>query len=73
MVILSKNAKTPGYFLPGSAAFCVFAMCLCNISFMSDAYFLAIYPFAFRVSAQSTAPPAAPRTVLWESPTNFQS
>ena len=36
-------------------------------------YFLSIYPFAFNVSAHSTAPPAAPRTVLCESPTNFQS
>ena len=36
-------------------------------------YFAWIYPLAFKVSAQRTAPPAAPLTVLWESPTNFQS
>lgn len=36
-------------------------------------YFFAIYPCAFNSSAQRTAPPAAPLTVLWESPTNFQS
>ena len=34
-------------------------------------YFAWIYPFAFRVSAQRTAPPAAPLTVLWESPMNL--
>ena len=36
-------------------------------------YFFVIYPCAFNNSAQSTAPPAAPRTVLWDNPTNFQS
>ena len=36
-------------------------------------YFFVIYPCAFNSSAQSTAPPAAPRTVLWDNPTNFQS
>ena len=36
-------------------------------------YFASIYPFAVSASAQSTAPPAAPRTVLWESPTNLKS
>ena len=34
-------------------------------------YFAGIYPLAFRVSAQRTAPPAAPLTVLWESPINL--
>ena len=34
-------------------------------------YFFVINPFAVRVSAQRTAPPAAPRTVLWESPINL--
>lgn len=36
-------------------------------------YFAWIYPCAVRSSAHSTAPPAAPRSVLWERPTNFQS
>ena len=36
-------------------------------------YFFVIYPSATSVSAESTAPPAAPRFVLWERPTNFQS
>ena len=39
----------------------------------SSIYFAWIYPCAFNVSAQRTAPPAAPLTVLWESPMNFQS
>ena len=39
----------------------------------SKHYFAAINFFATSVSAQSTAPPAAPRTVLWDRPTNFQS
>ena len=34
-------------------------------------YLAWIYPLAFRVSAQRTAPPAAPLTVLWESPMNL--
>ena len=34
---------------------------------------ILINPFAFNVSAQSTAPPAAPRTVLCERPTNLKS
>lgn len=37
----------------------------------SSSYLAWIYPFAFRVSAQRTAPPAAPLTVLWESPMNL--
>ena len=32
----------------------------------SSSYLAWIYPFAFRVSAQRTAPPAAPLTVLWK-------
>ena len=36
-------------------------------------YFFVIYPCAFNNSAHSTAPPAAPRNVLCDSPTNFQS
>ena len=31
-------------------------------------YFFVIYPLAFRSSAQRTAPPAAPLTVLCERP-----
>ena len=34
-------------------------------------YFALIQPFAVRASAHRTAPPAAPRTVLWDSPTNL--
>lgn len=40
---------------------------------LSLIYFAVIYPCAFNSSAQSTAPPAAPRTVLCDKPTNFQS
>ena len=36
-------------------------------------YFFVIYPCAFKSSAQSNAPPAAPRTVLCDKPMNFQS
>ena len=36
-------------------------------------YFFVIYPCAFKSSAHRIAPPAAPRTVLWDKPTNFQS
>ena len=34
-------------------------------------YFALIYPFDVNASAQSTAPPAAPRTVLWDRPINL--
>ena len=34
-------------------------------------YFAVMYPCAVSNSAQRIAPPAAPRTVLWESPTNL--
>ena len=34
-------------------------------------YFAVIYPCAFNNSAINTAPPAAPRTVLWDSPMNL--
>lgn len=37
----------------------------------ASAHAREIYPSATSVSAQSTAPPAAPRRVLWESPTNL--
>ena len=33
----------------------------------------APYPFAFKVSAQRMAPPAAPRIVLWLRPMNLKS
>lgn len=34
-------------------------------------YFAVIYPCAFNNSAINTAPPAAPRTVLCDKPTNL--
>ena len=43
------------------------------VGIRASLYFFVIYPCALRSSAHNTAPPAAPRTVLWESPTNFQS
>ena len=43
------------------------------VTIASYDHFLLIYPFAFSVSAHSTAPPAAPLTVLWESPMNLKS
>ena len=54
-----ENATTSGSILPAFIH--------------SSIYFAWIYPCAFNVSAQRTAPPAAPLTVLWESPMNFQS
>ena len=54
-----ENATTSGNILP--------------VFIHSSIYFAWIYPCAFNVSAQRTAPPAAPLTVLWESPMNFQS
>ena len=36
-----------------------------------NSYFAWMYPLAVRDSAHSTAPPAAPRTVLWDSPINL--
>ena len=54
-----ENATTSGSILPALIH--------------SSIYFAWIYPCAFNVSAQRTAPPAAPLTVLWESPMNFQS
>lgn len=54
-----ENATTSGSILPAFVH--------------SSIYFAWIYPCAFNVSAQRTAPPAAPLTVLWESPMNFQS
>ena len=54
-----ENATTTGSILPAFIH--------------SSIYFAWIYPCAFNVSAQRTAPPAAPLTVLWESPMNFQS
>ena len=54
-----ENAATSGSILPAFIH--------------SSIYFAWIYPCAFNVSAQRTAPPAAPLTVLWESPMNFQS
>ncbi|MED9824139.1 MAG: DUF6783 domain-containing protein [Blautia faecis] len=54
-----ENATTSGSILPAFIH--------------SSIYFARIYPCAFSVSAQRTAPPAAPLTVLWESPINFQS
>ena len=54
-----ENATTSGSILP---------------AFIHSSIYIAwIYPCAFNVSAQRTAPPAAPLTVLWESPMNFQS
>ena len=54
-----ENATTSGSILP---------------AFIHSSIYIAwIYTCAFNVSAQRTAPPAAPLTVLWESPMNFQS
>ncbi len=43
------------------------------LPFRLSYYLCWIRPCSFKSSAHSTAPPAAPRSVLWERPTNFQS
>ena len=44
---------------------------LMRLSCLAVYSFAVIYPFAVKSSAERIAPPAAPRMVLWDSPTNL--
>ena len=49
-----------------------YLLCHCHSHWnQPPSYFLVIYPFAVSASAHSTAPPAAPLTVLWDKPMNL--